>query len=91
MLIIFNCCSNSGAVTGAEVAQLYLSYPSAAAEPPRQLRGFNKIPRLSPAASAKVVFHLTSRDMSIWDEVLRPVHLLHFVRHRNNFEFVKLT
>lgn len=35
--------ANTGALTGAEVAQLYVSFPEAAAEPVRQLRGFNKV------------------------------------------------
>lgn len=34
--------TNTGTVDGAEVAQVYLSYPPAAGEPPRVLRAFSK-------------------------------------------------
>jgi beta-glucosidase len=34
---------NSGLVYGAEVAQLYLGFPSDAGEPPKVLRGFTKV------------------------------------------------
>jgi beta-glucosidase len=34
---------NTGARTGAEVAQLYLGFPAAAGEPPRRLVGFEKV------------------------------------------------
>ncbi|KAI6087336.1 glycoside hydrolase family 3 protein [Hypoxylon rubiginosum] len=57
--------SNSGAVDGAEVAQLYLGIPNS---PPKQLRGFEKMP-LSASESAQVGFELTRRDFSVWDVV----------------------
>ncbi len=58
--------SNTGRVAGAEVAQLYLSDPAAAGEPPRQLKGFTKI-TLQPGQSATVRFQLTRHDLSYWD------------------------
>lgn len=57
--------TNSGPVAGAEVAQLYLAIPNS---PPKQLRGFEKVP-LSPGESATVCFELTRRDFSVWDVV----------------------
>ncbi|CEL10365.1 hypothetical protein ASPCAL13486 [Aspergillus calidoustus] len=58
---------NSGIVTGAEVAQLYLGYPdSAPSTPPKQLRGFSKI-KLVPGQSGQAVFELRRRDLSYWD------------------------
>lgn len=57
--------TNTGDVAGAEVAQLYLGIPNS---PPKQLRGFQKIP-LSAGESAKVAFELTRRDFSVWDVV----------------------
>lgn len=57
--------TNSGAVAGEEVAQLYLGIPDS---PPRQLRGFEKVP-LRPGESATVRFELTRRDLSVWDVV----------------------
>ena len=42
--------TNTGKVAGAEVAQLYLSFPAAAGEPPKNLKGFKKV-RLSLSAT----------------------------------------
>ena len=60
--------TNSGSTAGAEVAQLYMSYPNSASigEPVRQLRGFEKV-QLAAGAKATVSFSITSRDRSIWD------------------------
>lgn len=59
--------TNSGSVTGAEVAQLYLTLPaSAPATPPRQLRGFAKL-SLTAGMSGTATFTLRKRDLSYWD------------------------
>ena len=58
--------TNTGSVTGAEVAQLYLEFPAQAGEPPLQLKGFNKV-ILKPGASTTVTFPLNDRSFSIWD------------------------
>ncbi|KAI0399741.1 glycoside hydrolase family 3 protein [Xylaria palmicola] len=58
--------ANSGAVKGAEVAQLYVGFPASANAPPRQLRGFEKT-LLEPAAKSAVSFKLLRRDLSVWD------------------------
>lgn len=63
--------TNTGAVAGAEVAQLYLGIPTpqgSQTTPARQLRGFEKI-CLEPGESRRVTFELTRRDLSIWDVV----------------------
>ena len=59
---------NTGEVTGAEVSQLYLTYPSVAQQPFKQLRGFNKTV-LAPGAQTMVSFTLTDRWLSNWDAV----------------------
>jgi beta-glucosidase len=60
--------TNSGSVAGAEVAQLYLTFPPATTgEPPLQLKGFMKTRVLAKGASATVTFQLRDRDLSIWD------------------------
>ena len=56
---------NNGTVAGAEVAQLYLSFPPQAGEPPRQLKGFHKV-YLRPGDKERVTLMLTPRDFSIW-------------------------
>eukprot|EP01113_Clastostelium_recurvatum_P002869 TRINITY_DN1122_c0_g1_i3.p1 TRINITY_DN1122_c0_g1~~TRINITY_DN1122_c0_g1_i3.p1 ORF type:complete len:1140 (-),score=113.79 TRINITY_DN1122_c0_g1_i3:169-3588(-) len=58
--------TNTGTRQGAEVAQLYLGYPAALQEPPRVLRGFDKI-ALAPGASGTVQFTLTALDLAYWD------------------------
>ena len=59
--------TNSGTVDAAEVAQLYIGYPSSApATPVRQLRGFQK-PTIAAGASTTVQFDLRRKDLSYWD------------------------
>lgn len=58
--------TNTGSVAGAEVAQLYLSFPEAAKAPVRQLRGFQKV-YLEPGETQTVTFPIQRRDLSIWD------------------------
>ena len=56
--------TNTGAVAGTEIAQLYLSYPAAAGEPKRVLRGFEEVP-LEVGVSATVTITLSAREMEI--------------------------
>jgi beta-glucosidase len=58
--------TNTGERSGTEVAQLYLSYPSSAGEPPKQLKGFQRV-TLEAGDSATVKFALDDRSFSIWD------------------------
>ena len=61
--------TNSGGVAGAEIAQLYITLPDSAPEtPPKQLRGFDKLP-LEAGASGTVSFSLRRKDLSYWDVV----------------------
>jgi beta-glucosidase len=59
--------TNTGKVAGSDVAQLYLGDPAAASEPPRQLKGFQKV-TLQPGQSATVHFTLNGHDLSYWDD-----------------------
>ncbi len=59
--------TNTGKVAGADVAQLYLGDPAVAAEPPRQLKGFDRV-NLAPGASTTVQFTLTGHDLSYFNE-----------------------
>jgi beta-glucosidase len=61
--------TNTGKRSGAEVAQLYLGAPKAPGEPPRQLRGFEKV-MLAPGETRTVSFSLDRDDFSRWDEKL---------------------
>ncbi|KAL2016124.1 hypothetical protein VTK56DRAFT_4243 [Thermocarpiscus australiensis] len=66
--------TNTGAVAGAEVAQLYVGVPAEGA-PVRQLRGFEK-PFLNVSGTATVRFGLTRRDLSVWDVVAQRWRLV---------------
>ena len=57
---------NTGTIGGAEVVQLYLGFPAAAGEPPRQLKGFEKV-ELEAGAKTAVSLALDDRSFSIWD------------------------
>jgi beta-glucosidase len=63
--------TNTGNVEGAEVAQLYVSDPSAkATRPERELKGFAKV-RLAPGETKHVTLDLDARAFSYWDESAR--------------------
>jgi beta-glucosidase len=66
--------TNAGAVAGAEVAQLYVRFPSDAGEPTLVLRGFARTRLLQPGAAEEVAFALTARDVSTWREGWRRAH-----------------
>lgn len=58
--------ANTGSVNGDEVAQVYLAYPSAANEPPRQLRAFQKV-SIASGDNKKVSITLTKQDCAVWN------------------------
>ena len=59
--------ANTGPVVGKESAQLYLSFPPQAQEPPLQLRDFASLP-LAPGEATLVTFALDARACSVWSE-----------------------
>ena len=59
--------TNTGKVAGSDVAQLYLGDPASAAEPPRQLKGYEKV-QLGAGRSAVVSFRLDRADLAYFDE-----------------------
>jgi len=60
--------TNTGSAEGAEVAQLYVSDPSAKAKrPERELKGFAKV-RLAPGETKHVTLDLDARAFSYWDQ-----------------------
>ena len=62
--------TNTGDRAGTCTPQLYLTFPAASGEPPRQLKGFQKVP-LAPGARARVSFALSDRALSVWDTTQR--------------------
>ncbi len=60
--------TNTGSVAGAEVAQLYVSDPSAkVVRPERELKGFEKV-SLAPGETRRITLNLDARAFSYWDE-----------------------
>jgi beta-glucosidase len=66
VMVVSTIIQNVGAADGAEVAQLYVSFPAEAAQPVKVLRGFEK-PFIAVGESAEVFFSLRRRDLSYWD------------------------
>jgi len=58
--------TNTGNRAGAEVAQVYASLPAAAAEPPKRLVGWSKVP-LKPGESKEVTVDLDPKYLSIFN------------------------
>ena len=59
--------TNTGAMAGAEVVQLYVSDVQASVpRPAKELKGFRKV-FLQPGESKTVTLTLTERDLSFWD------------------------
>ena len=58
--------TNNGSFPAAEVAQLYLTYPASAGEPPHQLKAFQKTEILSPGDVTTVRMEITDRTYSVW-------------------------
>ena len=58
--------TNTGKREGAEVVQLYLGSPAAAQEPPKQLKGFEKI-MLKPGEGRIVTMKLDRNSLAAWD------------------------
>jgi beta-glucosidase len=58
---------NTGSRAGAEVAEVYVALPAAAAEPPKRLAGWAKV-LLNPGESREVSLTINPRELSIYDE-----------------------
>ena len=70
------CCttllSNTGEVAAAQVVQLYVTYPEAAAEPPKLLKAFEKV-YLEPLQSVDVQLEVSLENLRVWLEGWRLV------------------
>lgn len=58
--------TNTGKRAGTDVAQVYLTDPASAGEPPLQLKGFQRV-RLNPGQTRRVGFTLDRTAFSIWN------------------------
>lgn len=57
---------NTGNRDGAEIPQAYISFPESAGEPPKSLRGFEKV-FIKAGRQTKVTFEFGETELSIWD------------------------
>lgn len=62
--------TNTSALAGTEVAQLYLGFPALAGEPPKQLKGFKKV-FLSGHQAQHLSFNLGWEDLAYWEASVR--------------------
>ena len=58
---------NTGKRAGSEVVQLYLGFPKSAGEPPRQLKGFEKV-ALQPGEEKNAHITLDADAFKYWSE-----------------------
>jgi len=65
-MISFNV-KNTGSVDGAEISQLYVSFPESTNEPPQLLKGFSKT-SIKAGQQALVTISLNAEDLMIFDE-----------------------
>lgn len=57
---------NTGNVDGAEIPQAYISFPESAGEPPKLLRGFDKV-YIKAGEREDISFEFGKTELSIWD------------------------
>ncbi len=57
--------TNTGDRAGADVPQLYIADPASTGEPPKQLKGFDKV-SLKPGQTGRVSFPIDARALSYW-------------------------
>jgi beta-glucosidase len=57
--------TNTGRRAGSDVVQLYVGDPPAAQEPPKQLKGYQKV-TLRPGQSRVVTFQLDANALAAW-------------------------
>lgn len=62
--------TNTGTRAGSEVAEIYLGLPAAAGEPPKLLKGFQKL-ALAPGQTQHAAFSLGWEDLANWDATAR--------------------
>ncbi|KAI8884694.1 glycoside hydrolase family 3 protein [Backusella circina FSU 941] len=58
--------SNTGSVDGAEVVQAYIGFPKSANEPPKVLRGFEKV-SINKGKKENVSISFSKTELSVWD------------------------
>lgn len=58
---------------------MYLEFPASARTPPMQLKGFEKTEEIRPGYETEVVFSISSKDLSIWNDSIHSWEVVHGV------------
>jgi len=58
--------TNTGSVSGVEIAQLYMGFPGGLGEPAKVLRGFHRLDQLAAAATGTARFPIYQRDLQTY-------------------------
>lgn len=75
-IIVSTILTNTGALPGKQVVQLYVSHPTSANEPPKLLKGFEKV-HLEVNQTNEVSFVVEKEDLNIWDETIEDWAFVH--------------
>ena len=67
---VFVSVTNTGALAGSEIVQVYVQYPDIAQEPPKQLRSFQKV-QLQPKQQQELSLRLPYTAFAVWNTDLR--------------------
>lgn len=66
---------NEGPYDGKEVIQIYFTFPDYADEPPRILKGFEKV-EIASGHTESVMIEIPRRELSIWDITLKQWQII---------------
>ncbi|RAL62885.1 hypothetical protein DID88_004726 [Monilinia fructigena] len=75
-IVVSTTLTNTGALPGKQVVQLYVSYPAAANEPPKLMKGFQKV-HLEVDQTSEVSFLVEKVDLNIWNETIEDWAFVH--------------
>lgn len=75
-IIVSTILTNTGALPGKQVVQIYVSHPTSANEPPKLLKGFEKV-HLEVNQTNEVSFVVEKEDLNIWDETIEDWAFVH--------------
>lgn len=74
-VVVTTVLANTGCVAGTQVVQLYVAYPTAADEPPKLLKGFEKV-FLESFDSSIVTLAVDVEDLRVWDSAVEDWKLV---------------
>jgi beta-glucosidase len=82
--------TNTGARAGADVAQVYVGQPASSGEPPKNLRGFQRV-QLNPGQTQHVTLTLDARSFQTWTTAWTNTAGTHQIYVGSSSRDIKLT